>query len=574
MRDSSRTILTALATFLTLWLMLGFWPLARGSQLVLSLGVVLLSSSIFWFQWRQYRQRRAVSQQITDHILPPEDFQGAVVLVCGDTAPLFSDFVHFRETRSGWYLQVQNAEQLPLLAQRLATVRPALVSQVSVLLAFIPEQHAAEEDLIQSQRGWHRSLVQCRTWLAGIPPVWSVVWASPPGSSATEDNDAQWFTVTPDLPGVRVRQHGHVALPVTDWQWETDTPSRFRLALWLDSILVLNERYLSRPLSLRQGELPSLKFCAAGICLTPVSALTGNLLQQQISGITTLRPQSEASSGMLPLPDMLLPHLPRRHGISRRMQDVRLAGALCFTFLALACLASFVNNQRLVRSVSDHLAQYHQLSGTPPAPKEQAQRRLRADSRLLDTWLRQSEPLRYGLGLYQGLRLIPPVEAAISNWTPPPPPRPVIKKIITGPRTIRLDSMSLFDVGKWQLKSGSTKVLINALVGIKAKPGWLIVVAGHTDNTGDDASNQVLSLKRAESVRDWMRDTGDVPERCFAVQGYGESRPLKINDTDVGRAANRRVEISLVPQVNACMASGTHSVVTTATIQVQSNKEY
>jgi hypothetical protein len=51
-----------------------------------------------------------------------------------------------------------------------------------------------------------------------------------------------------------------------------------------------------------------------------------------------------------------------------------------------------------------------------------------------------------------------------------------------------------------------------------------------------------------ESVRDWMRDTGDVPESCFAVQGYGESRPVATNDTPEGRALNRRVEISLVPQ--------------------------
>ncbi|TKK11955.1 cell envelope biogenesis protein OmpA, partial [Enterobacter cancerogenus] len=108
----------------------------------------------------------------------------------------------------------------------------------------------------------------------------------------------------------------------------------------------------------------------------------------------------------------------------------------------------------------------------------------------------------------------------------------------------------------WALKPGSTKLLVNSLVGIKAKPGWLIVVAGHTDSTGDDKSNQVLSLKRAESVRDWMRDTGDVPESCFAVQGYGESRPVATNDTPEGRALNRRVEISLVPQANACKLPG------------------
>jgi outer membrane protein OmpA-like peptidoglycan-associated protein len=117
--------------------------------------------------------------------------------------------------------------------------------------------------------------------------------------------------------------------------------------------------------------------------------------------------------------------------------------------------------------------------------------------------------------------------------------------------------MALFDTGKSTLKPGSTKLLVNSLLGIKAKPGWLIVVAGHTDSIGNDKSNQQLSLKRAEAVRDWMRDTGDVPESCFAVQGYGASRPVASNETPEGRAQNRRVEISLVPQKDACLTPGT-----------------
>jgi outer membrane protein OmpA-like peptidoglycan-associated protein len=549
MRDFSRTLLTLLASLLALWLVWGFWPLSNWNRVVLSLSILLIGGALLWRGWRQARRRRAVSAQLAENHLPPEDYQGAVVLVCGDTAALFMPGMPYRESRQGWYLHVENAGQLPLLAQHLAAARPALVSQISVLLAVLPEQQTSEERLAQSLRGWHRSIVQCRTWLNGLPPVWSVTWISPPDSR--REAAAQWFTVTPELPGVRVRPEGQVAQPVASWQQEVGADaSRFYTALWLDGALAFLEQRIGRLFNARQGELPPLTFCATGVCLATVAGSADNLWQRQIADVTTLAPGYSATATPLPLPDVLLPFLPRRHGVSRRMQDIRLVGALVFVFLSLAMAASFINNQRLIRSVGDHLALYHRLSGTPVAPKLQAQERLRADSRRLDEWLRRGEPLRYGLGLYQGMRLIPPLEAAINSWSPPP--RPVITTVVQGPQTIQLDSMSLFDSGQWRLKPGSTKVLVNALVGIRAKPGWLIVVAGHTDSTGDERANQALSLKRAGAVRDWMRDTGDVPESCFAVQGYGESRPVATNDTAEGRALNRRVEISLVPQAGAC----------------------
>ncbi len=61
-----------------------------------------------------------------------------------------------------------------------------------------------------------------------------------------------------------------------------------------------------------------------------------------------------------------------------------------------------------------------------------------------------------------------------------------------------------------------------------------------------------MSLRRAEAVRDWMLQTSDIPATCFAVQGLGESHPAATNNTPEGRAANRRVEISLVPRTDAC----------------------
>jgi len=71
-----------------------------------------------------------------------------------------------------------------------------------------------------------------------------------------------------------------------------------------------------------------------------------------------------------------------------------------------------------------------------------------------------------------------------------------------------------------------------------------IIVAGHTDNVGNDANNQRLSNRRAYSVRNYLIDQGVDAHRMQAI-GYGEQRPVADNATEVGRAKNRRVEITL-----------------------------
>lgn len=123
----------------------------------------------------------------------------------------------------------------------------------------------------------------------------------------------------------------------------------------------------------------------------------------------------------------------------------------------------------------------------------------------------------------------------------------------TLPKPVQLDSLSLFDAGSSELKPDSAKVLINALVNIKAQPGWLIVIVGHSDTTGDAEQNLQLSYARASAVRDWMQRMGDIPDNCFAVHGAAGSQPITSNDTASGRAANRRVDISLVAHVEGCM---------------------
>lgn len=121
------------------------------------------------------------------------------------------------------------------------------------------------------------------------------------------------------------------------------------------------------------------------------------------------------------------------------------------------------------------------------------------------------------------------------------------------PEPVHLDSLLLFAPGSAELKPESTKVLINGLMHIKAQADWLIVVSGHSDNSGNTGQNLELSRARATAVRDWMQQMGDLPDSCFAVRGLGASQPIARNDTEEGRSANRRVDIQLVPQVGACV---------------------
>ncbi|MEM8917999.1 MAG: OmpA family protein [Pseudomonadota bacterium] len=73
-----------------------------------------------------------------------------------------------------------------------------------------------------------------------------------------------------------------------------------------------------------------------------------------------------------------------------------------------------------------------------------------------------------------------------------------------------------------------------------------IDVYGHTDSTGTDEYNQSLSERRADSVANFLSNSG-VQRARVETRGYGESQPIASNSTEEGRAANRRVELRIVP---------------------------
>jgi outer membrane protein OmpA-like peptidoglycan-associated protein len=84
---------------------------------------------------------------------------------------------------------------------------------------------------------------------------------------------------------------------------------------------------------------------------------------------------------------------------------------------------------------------------------------------------------------------------------------------------------------------------VESLVAIlKAYPVVAVRLEGHTDNTGDPAANKKLSLDRAIVVKEIMIKSG-IAEGRIATDGYGQEKPIASNDTEAGRAQNRRTEL-------------------------------
>jgi outer membrane protein OmpA-like peptidoglycan-associated protein len=101
-----------------------------------------------------------------------------------------------------------------------------------------------------------------------------------------------------------------------------------------------------------------------------------------------------------------------------------------------------------------------------------------------------------------------------------------------------------FDSGKSNIKPELRTVLDNFANGLKDDPTTRVRIIGHTDNTGSDAINNPLSEQRAVSVRNYLEDRGISGGR-IETAGRGDREPIADNNSDAGRAKNRRVEIFL-----------------------------
>lgn len=538
-------------------LLLMVLPFAGWLSIVAALVVVI---AVAWGWIRVGRRFARQGQQLVlvgDTSLPPPAYRQPVVLVCGDgLTGLFGAVpagqLALRTTSQGCYVRVPALDQLMAVANGIQALRPDWGGQLSVMFNVNPGEHTDAEELAGQVRALCNQIAVVRKRGIALPLMVVSYLQAAKGEGA-------WFSWETGQLEPFVREAG-ACVSLTDWQRQV-TDGATRAARLCSSVQISSAAtWLKETVHAHfepRHTQPAL-ICAITLVTVLPQRVAGNLWQQWLRDKVGLIDAGQPLPGDrsdLPFPDPLLNLLPLH---ARRSAVVRagvVAGWLFAGAGIVALVSSAWQNNLLLRQVSDDLRRYVAIPVAERrdqpqfAMREQAVAVLRQDAMRLDAYYRQGEPLALGLGLYRGERLRLPLLAVIADHRQPPA-LPILAKI---PSPVRLDSLSLFATGSAELKSGSTKVLISALVNIKAQPGWLIVIAGHTDITGNPEQNLELSRARAASVRDWMQRMGDIPDSCFAVQGFGANQPVASNDTEVGRAANRRVDIRLVPEVGACV---------------------
>ena len=112
---------------------------------------------------------------------------------------------------------------------------------------------------------------------------------------------------------------------------------------------------------------------------------------------------------------------------------------------------------------------------------------------------------------------------------------------------IRLKAMQ-FPVGKSIIMPENYALLSKVQKAVRTFGHPRVIVEGHTDTTGSNDVNMLLSQQRAEAVREYMIANQTLAADSISAVGYGSERPLASNATAAGRAINRRIDIQIIPQ--------------------------
>ncbi|WP_343229231.1 OmpA family protein [Pseudomonas moorei] len=453
-------------------------PLAGWVRAVMALTVAYGVAVAFIRAGRRAAYQREQAKLDDQMALPPIAYRQPVVLVCGDgLAGLFgptpAEQPALRVTDHGCYLRVSRVEQLPGLIDHVMSLRPQWCGQLSVMFVVNPGAHADAAVLAGQVRTLDYQIALIRKRGMALP----LMLVSYQQASRGE---GPWFSWEMGQDDCNVRESG-ACVSTDDWQRLSTNNAmhaeRMQASVQINSAAAwLAENIVPHFTARGTRHAIGMPVICAITFVPQLHGVASSLWQRWLrdkTGLLDANAVEQAPDAPLPFPDPLLHLLP----IQAQQFPMRRASVIALWLFAVAGIVALTSsawqNRLLLREVSDDLRRYTAIAAPKRidqpqfAEREEALNVLRQDADRLDRYYRKGEPLALGLGLYRGEVLRAQLLSTIAGHSQPS----------AGPkaaRTVRLDSLSLFGTGSAELKPESTKVLIDALVGIKAQPGWAI----------------------------------------------------------------------------------------------------
>lgn len=141
----------------------------------------------------------------------------------------------------------------------------------------------------------------------------------------------------------------------------------------------------------------------------------------------------------------------------------------------------------------------------------------------------------------------PPAPPAPTPPAPPAPPPPAPPPPAPPPKAPVVFDSVYFDLNKSNINPMAAKALDRNGMLLKENPQIKVEIGGHTDASGSEKGNQKISEKRAQSVKNYLRDKFGIADDRMVIKGYGSTKPIADNKTQEGRSKNRRVELKVLP---------------------------